>query len=569
MTATAMRPIAEMGTRTKVLVMAGTLLGLFTAAMDQTVVATSMPRVIADLGGFGLFAWVGTAFMLASTTTVPIVGKLSDLYGRKPFFMLGIALLLLGSALCGMSQSVEQLIAFRIVQGFGAGMIMAVAFAVVGDVFPPSERGRWMGLMSGVFAAASVVGPLIGGTLTDHANWRWVFYINIPLGLLALAVISIGMPLIRPEGKAKVDYLGAALLCAWVVPMLLAFSWAGDRYPWLSPEVIGFFVWSGLALAAFVYRELHTEEPILSMSLFGNRVFTVSAIVTLITGFAMMGSLFYIPLFVQGVIGSSATNSGLVTMPMMIAMAIASAVSGQVMSRLGRYKALGIIGLLIMVAGMFVLSTMTVNSTRQDVTQAMIIFGVGLGMSMPIFMLSVQNAVPYRVMGSATSTMQFLRSVGGTMGIAVMFTIIQSTYHSSLDEMTPAPVQEQPQLSQALEDPQFLLNARALEQVQGAFQQFGEGGQELFALTMTAVRTSLADGITDAFFVSAFILMAAVVAAAFMKEVPLRKTHAVEEPVSRPAADGSGASPAAVPVLRSIEGGAGDVTSATPPAGAS
>lgn len=563
MTTTAMRPIAEMGRQTKILVMAGTLLGLFTAAMDQTVVATSMPRVIADLGGFGLFAWVGTAFMLASTTMVPIVGKLSDLYGRKPFFMGGIALLLLGSALCGASQSVEQLIAFRIVQGFGAGMIMAVAFAIVGDVFPPAERGRWMGLMSGVFAAASVVGPLIGGTLTDHASWRWVFYINIPLGLLALSVISIGMPYVRPDGKAKVDYLGAALLCAWVVPMLLAFSWAGDRYAWLSPQVIGFFLWAALAFGAFVYRELHTEEPILSMSLFGNRVFTVSAIVTLITGFAMMGSLFYIPLFVQGVIGSSATNSGLVTMPMMIAMAIASSVSGQVMSRLGRYKVMGIIGLLVMVAGMFVLSRLTVDSTRQDVTVSMIIFGIGLGTSIPLFMLAVQNAVPYRVMGSATSTMQFLRSVGGTMGIAVMFTIIQSTYHSGIDEMVPAPVQGQPQLSAALEDPQFLLNERALEQIQGAFQQFGEAGQVLFAETMTAVKTSLADGITDAFLISAFILMGAVVAAMFMKEVPLRKTHAMEEPVS---AGGETAEPAvgAVPALRPIEGGAGDTGSATP-----
>lgn len=530
--------------------MAGTMLGLFTAAMDQTVIATSMPRVIADLGGFGLFSWVGIAFMLASTTTVPIVGKLSDLYGRKPFYMAGIVVLLIGSALCGLSQSVEQLIAFRIVQGFGAGMIMGIAFAIVGDVFAPAERGRWMGLMSGVFAAASVIGPLIGGTLTDNVSWRWVFYINIPLGALALTVLFFGMPYIRPDGRAKVDYLGAALLCAFVVPLLLAFSWAGNRYAWVSPEIIGSLTWSGMALAVFTWWELRVEEPILQVSLFKMRVFSVSAVVTLITGFAMMGGLFYIPLFVQGVIGSSATNSGLVTMPMMIAMAVSSAISGQIMSRLGRYKILGIVGLVIMVAGMLVLSRLDVESTSRDVTMAMVIFGIGLGTSIPLFMLAVQNAVPYRVMGSSTSAMQFLRSVGGTMGIAVMFTIIQGAYHDGVATSAPAQVVSQPQLAEALKDPQFLLNGQALVQLQGAFQQFGADGQALFDQTILAVRTSLADGITDAFFISAFIMISAVVAAAFMKELPMRRTHMTEE---TPLADGV-APPA--PRLRPAEAGA-------------
>ena len=378
-TAGGMRPIAELDRRTKVLVIAGTLLGLFTAAMDQTVVATSMPKIVADLGGFGLFSWVGTGFLLASTTTVPIVGRLSDMYGRKPFFMMGIVVLLLGSVLSGSSQNIEQLIAFRVIQGFGAGMIMAIAFTIVGDVFPPAERGRWMGLMAGVFAAASVMGPLIGGTLTDHVDWRWVFYINIPMGGVALSLLAFGMPRLRPAIAPKMDYRGIVLLCATTVPLLLAFSWAGNRYAWVSPEVIGFLAWSVVALALFVYFELRTNEPLLPMHLFKNRVFTVSALVTLITGFAMMGSLFYIPLFVQGVLGASATNSGLVTMPMMIAMAIAAAVSGQVMSRLGKYRVLGVVGLVVMVVGMAYLSTMDALSTRREVTYAMIVFGVGLG----------------------------------------------------------------------------------------------------------------------------------------------------------------------------------------------
>jgi len=285
------QPISTMSTRTKVVVMAGTLLGLFTAAMDQTIVSTSMPRIIGDLGGFGLFSWVGTSFMLTSTTTVPIVGKLSDMYGRKPFFMAGIVILLAGSALAGSSQSVEQLIAFRVVQGFGAGMIMGIAFAIVGDVFTPAERGRWSGLMAGVFASASVLGPLIGGGLTDHVDWRWVFYVNLPLGALALFILFVGMPNVRPPQKARLDYRGILLLVATVVPLLMALSWAGSKFDWLSLPIVALLSWSAVGLVVFTYAELRSDEPILPMSLFKDRVFTVSAIVTLLMGFAMMGSL--------------------------------------------------------------------------------------------------------------------------------------------------------------------------------------------------------------------------------------------------------------------------------------
>ncbi len=539
----AMRPIAELDTRTKVLVIAGTLLGLFTAAMDQTVVATSIPKIVADLGGFGLFSWVGTGFLLASTTTVPIVGRLSDMYGRKPFFMLGIVLLLLGSALSGSSQNIEQLIAFRVIQGFGAGMIMAIAFTIVGDVVPPAERGRWMGLMAGVFAAASVLGPLIGGTLTDHADWRWVFYINLPMGGVALALLAYGMPRLRPATTPKMDYRGIVLLCATTVPMLLAFSWAGNRYAWVSPEVIGFLTWSVVALALFVYAELRTDEPLLPMHLFKNRVFTVSGLVTLLTGFAMMGSLFYIPLFVQGVLGASATNSGLVTMPMMVAMAIAAAISGQVMSRLGKYRVLGVVGLIVMVIGMAILSTMDAESTRSEVTYAMIVFGIGLGTSIPLFTLAVQNSVPYRLMGVSTSTMQFLRSVGGTMGVAIMFSVIQGQYHDGVQENVPAVVREQEQLSQALNDPQFLLNPQAFEQVQAAFAGFGETGQALFEETITGVRVSLAAGVSESFFIAIWVLCLAVVASVFLKEEPLRKTHLPVEEEMPPAGEAEPAMP--------------------------
>jgi len=546
----ATRPIFEMGTRTKVIVMAGTMLGMFTSAMDQTVVSTSMPRVIADLGGFGLFSWVGTGFMLASTATLPVVGKLSDIYGRKPFYMAGIVLLLLGSALCGQSQSVEQLIAFRVIQGLGAGMIMGIAFAILGDVFAPAERAKWAGLMSGVFASASIVGPLIGGTLTDNVNWRWIFYVNLPLGAIALTVLFLGMPNVRPLTKSKMDYRGVALLWATVVPMLIAFSWAGSRYDWLSLQVIGFFAWAAAGLALFTYSQLRTEEPLLPMSLFRNRVFTVAALVTIISGVAMMGSFFYIPLFVQGVIGSSATNSGIVVMPMMISMAISSAVAGQVMARLGHYRVLGVVGLSIMVVGVMLLASLDATATRQDVAVAMIVFGVGLGASMPLYMLAVQNAVPYRVMGLSTSSMQFFRSVGGTMGVAILFSLIQSKYHAGLAARVPEAVRAQPQLAKALNDPQFVLNDKAFQQVHSAFSQFGPQGEALFSQTLQGIKQSLAAGITDAFLVAAFVLIAAVVIGVFMKEIPLRKVH-------HQAGEGADIGTiGAAPALRPIAGGA-------------
>jgi EmrB/QacA subfamily drug resistance transporter len=540
-----------MGNRTKFIVMAGTMLGLFTSAMDQTVVSTSMPRIIADLGGFGLLSWVGTAFMLASTATIPIAGKLTDIYGRKPFYMGGIAILIIGSALCGSAQNIEQLILFRVVQGIGAGMIMGIAFAILGDVFTPAERGRWAGLMSSVFACAAIIGPLIGGTLTDHAHWRWVFYVNLPLGAVALTVLAVGMPNIRPPGRSSMDLRGVALLLATVIPMLLAFTWAGTRYDWVSPQIIGMLTLGGAALVAFTVAELHTEEPLLPMSLFRNRIFTVAALVTFISGIAMMGSFFYIPLFVQGVLGASATNSGMVLMPMMIAMAIASSISGQIMSRLGRYRVQGIVGLSLMVVAAYMLSRLNVDSSRMDVVYAMVIFGIGLGTSMPLFMLAVQNAVPYRFMGISTSTMQFLRSVGGTFGVAIMFSFIQRGYHDALAQTVPAPVRDHPEIETVLDDPQFVLNENALDRVREGFAVFGEQGEALFAETIGGVKEALAIGISDAFMISVFVLVVALVISFFMEEIPLRKAHYEGEEQ-----ESAGSLPEAAVALPPVAGGA-------------
>jgi EmrB/QacA subfamily drug resistance transporter len=526
-----MPAISQMGVRTKVLVMAGTLLGLFTAAMDQTIVGTAMPRVVAHLGGYEHYSWVFTGFMVVSTTAVPIVGKLTDMYGRKFFFLGGIAIRMLGSALCGMSQSMIQLIAFRAIQGLGAGTIMATAFAIIGDVFPPAQRARWAGLMSGVFAAASVAGPLIGGYITDNLNWRWVFYVNLPLGALALTVFFSVMPSLRPGVRHQLDYWGVTTLILAVVPLLLAFSWANEQYPWLSVQIVGLLAFAALAGLAFAAVERRAAEPILPPDLFRHPIFLVSAGVTFLTGMGMFGCVVYLPLFVQGVLGSSATNSGLVTMPMMLSLSITAGITGQILARWGRYRIIGVAGLAVMSVGMFLMSRMDVTSTNAIATRNMIVVGMGLGATMPIFVLVVQNALPYRMLGVSTAAIQFFRSVGGTMGVAIMGSMVNSSFSAELTAQTPPQVREStpPALLERLQNPQSLLNADLLAGLREAFAGLGEAGPGMFEQVMLATRTALGTAIADAFLVGMGITLAALLVGVFLREVPLRKTWAVPE----------------------------------------
>jgi EmrB/QacA subfamily drug resistance transporter len=523
--------ISQMSARVKALVMTGTLLGLFTAAMDQTIVGTAMPRVVAHLGGYQHYAWVFTGFMVVSTTAVPIVGKLTDMYGRKPFYLGGIAIMMVGSALCGTSQSMIQLIVFRAIQGLGAGTIMATAFAIIGDVFPPAQRARWAGLMSGVFAAASVVGPLIGGSITDNLNWRWVFYVNLPLGALSLSVFFSVMPSVPARLRHRLDYWGVTTLIMAVVPLLLAFSWANDQYPWLSAQIIGLLAFAALAALAFAAVERRAAEPILPPELFRHPIFLVAAGVTFLTGMGMYGAIIYLPLFVQGVIGSSATNSGLVTMPMMLALSITAAITGQILGRWGRYRIIAVVGLAVMAAGMFLMSRMDITSNDVVATRNMIVVGIGLGATMPIFILVVQNALPYRMLGVSTAAIQFFRAVGGTMGVAIMGSMVNSSFASELTAQTPPQIRESvpPSLLQSLQNPQAILNADLLAGLRDAFAGLGATGPAIFEQVMLATRTALALAIGDAFLLGMGITLAALVVAVFLKEVPLAKTWVVPE----------------------------------------
>ncbi len=510
--------------RQKAIVMAGVMLGLFTSSMNQTVVSTAIPRIVASLGGIGLLSWVFTAFMLASTTTIPIFGKLSDIYGRKPFLLGGLVVFAIGSVASGLSQNMTQLIIFRAVQGLGSGGMMAVSFTVIGDLFSPAERGKWQGINSSVFGLSSVTGPLIGGYITDNLSWNWVFFVNLPFTALAFAVVWLGLPWKRAQGKQKIDYFGAMTLAAALSPMLLGLVWGGTEYAWDSPTIVGLFGFAAVMGGLFVLNESRTEEPIIPLSLFRHRMFAVSASVTFLSGVGMFAIISYMPLFVQGVIGTSATNSGVITMPLMLGLVTTSALSGQIMSRTGRYLLLALGGAALMTVGIFLASQMGPDASRGEAVRNMVIVGLGLGPTLPVFMIAVQNALPYRYMGVVTSNIQFFRMIGGTIGVAIMGSVLNNRLTSELGSNLPVRVQEQGDaaLLSKLENPQILLDPSALERLESDFASFGADGAALFSQSVEAIRVSLANSLDTVFLIGAIVAAFSLAGTLLLKELPLR-----------------------------------------------
>ena len=526
---------APLADRQRWAIMLAVMLGLFLSAMDSTIVGTAMPRVIAELSGLKLYSWVFTSYMLASTTTVPIVGKMGDIYGRKRFFLAGIVIFLAGSILSGASQSMMELILFRGVQGLGGGFIFANAFAIVGDLFAPAERGRYTGIMSGVFGLASVIGPLVGGAITDNLSWRWVFYVNIPLGLVALATISVVLPASQPRGVGrKLDYLGAIALAGTVAPLLLGFSWAGNEYGWGDPPVVGCFVVSAALLAALLVIESSAAEPIVPLRLFGNRVFSVAIAATFISGVGLYAGSIYIPLFMQGVLHFSATNAGLVTTPMMVSMVFGSLIGGQVVSRTGKYKWISVFGMAVSATGMYMLSMLSAGSSQARGMMDMAVLGFGLGFTIPTLTLAAQNAVPYSMLGVVSAFTQFARSVGGTIGVAIMGSVMTRQLDSHLaGGLSPEVQQRAPApLLEALKSPRVLLDSHALSLLhdQGFVPVFGADADRLFNGTIVSMKTALAASITDIFFISTMIMFVALAVTFFLGELPLRVTN--EMPVA-------------------------------------
>ncbi len=507
--------------------LAGVLLGILLSALDQTIVGTALPKVIAQLQGLDRYAWVFTAYMLTSTATMPIWGKLSDIYGRKWLYMLGMAVFVLGSALSGASQSMNQLILFRAVQGLGAGAMLPISLSIIGDIFPPAERGKYQGITGAVFGIASIFGPALGGYITDSLNWRWVFYINLPVGIVALIVVYLTLPNFGLRTRHAVDYLGAALLVAGIVPLLLAFTWAGAEYPWLSVPILGLLAASIVLLAFFIWTERRAQEPILPLTLFRNDIFSVSSFTSFLIGIGMFGPLLFIPLFVQGVLGQSATTSGAVITPTMLSFVVASIISGQLMSRWGRYRIIAVVGLSVATVGIFLLSRMTAETSVLNVTINMVIMGLGLGSVMSPFTIIVQNAVEYRFMGVATSSITFFRSIGGTIGAAILGSFLSMTFASQLaSAMPPAVKQAVPADRLAdIHDPQALLDPQSMTMLRSLFAGAGAQADALLAQLLDAIRLALAVALHDVFLVATVIMAIAVVSAFFLREIPLRRSH--------------------------------------------
>lgn len=520
-------------------ILVGVMLGMLLASLDQTIVGTALPRVVADLGGLEHYAWVVTAYLLASTVTVPIYGKLSDIYGRRVFFIGGMVIFLIGSALAGTSQNMTQLIIYRGIQGLGAGGMMPIALAIIGDIFPPSERGKWQGLFVAVFGFSSIVGPTLGGWITDNWGWRWVFYVNMPVGIIAILTAGLVLPKLVNRRKHIIDYAGSVFLVAGTVPLLLAFSWAGTQYDWGSWQIVGLFIFSAVMLLIFFLIELRAAEPIISPRLFNNSIFLVSVIATFLISAGMFGAILYLPLFVQGVLGNSATNSGVVLTPMMIGFIISSIVGGQLLSRTGRYKILAMCGFIVAAIGMFLLSRMSVSTSEGEVVRDMIITGLGIGVMMSLFTIVVQNAFPYRQLGEVTAGITFFRSIGSTMGVAVMGAIMTNTFQSALQSNMPAILKRlvpADKLAQ-LQNPQLLLAPDVVTKIQHGFAALGPQGLVIFRQLIEAIRLSLSTAITNVFFLGFIIMLLGLVSVLFLREIPLRKSHAA--PVAEAATAGT------------------------------
>jgi len=465
---------------------AGLMVTLALAALDQTIVATALPRIVGDLGGITQYSWVFTAYMLTSTVTVPLYGKLGDVYGRKKLFLFSIAVFLIGSALCGAAQSMTQLVVFRAVQVIGAGGLFPLSLAVIGNIVPPRDRGRWQGLIGAVFAAASIVGPAVGGFIVDNTTWRWVFLVNLPVGGLALLVISLTMPSRAALTEHAIDWLGAAVLAVGTGSLLLGLVWGGRQYGWGSGHVVLALAAAVVLLVVFGLVERRAPEPILPFDVLRNQIVAGSVACMALVGMAVLGTISYVPLFVQGVIGTSATSSGVVLTPMILGAVCTSILTGQLVSRTGRYRWNVVFGPVVLTAAMLLLWRMNVSTTNGEAARDMVIAGIGIGSMMQVFVLSVQNAAPRSRIGSATALTQFGRQMGATLGVTIMGVLV----NHGLPRGVAAG---------------------------------GEGAQ--VHLLPPALRSGLADAIRPAFLVAACVAAAVwVIAVLFVKEQALRRS---------------------------------------------
>ena len=505
-------------------VFAGLMLGSLIASLNMTLVAPALPTIVAELGGLADYTWIPISAMLASTIVVPVAGKLSDVYGRKPLYMTGVIVFAFGSLLSGIAPNFWFLVFARFVQGAGMGFLMPLSQAIIGDIISPRERGKYQGMMGASFGLASIVGPAAGGFITQYYSWRWLFFVNLPFAALTLLVVALYMHVPNEKRKHRIDVMGSVTLSLGVSAVLLATVWGGSQYPWNSWQIISLYSAGAVLLIAFAWFETRAAEPVLPLQLWKSSIFTFSNIASIGVAMTMFGTIYFLPVFVQGVIGNSVTNSGAILVPMLVAMIVTSIGSGQLISRTGRYKSVLITGMLLMIAGYVLLSLLDVNSTNQQVIEAMIVIGLGLGMSMQTYTLVVQNSVSRHDMAVATSATQLSRSIGAAVGLAVLGTILSQSIASALPKYLPAAAAAKLKLSGtasagALFDP----------------AQFAH----LPTPILLGIRHGLADGLHPVFLAGVPILVIALIATLFIRELPLRQTaHVV---AGRRGNQGSGA----------------------------
>ena len=498
----------------------GVLLAMLLAALSQTIVATAMPRIITDLGGFDRYTWASTAYLVASAVAIPIVGRLSDLYGRRLFFLLGITVFMIGSVPTGLSQTMTQLIAFRAIQGIGGGIIMTTSLVAIADLFPPQERGKFQGLIGLVYGIASVIGPTLGGFITDTLSWNWIFLFNVPAGIPVLLLIARTFPRIRPEvEKRSLDYPGMATLILAIVPILLALSWGGVQYEWGSPQTIGFLAFGLAMAAAFVVIESRSDSPLMPLDVYRNRTMAVSVAVMFLSGLALYGSIMFVPLFFQGVLGASATSSGSFLMPMMLAIVFGAVLSGILLRRTGRYRIQALFSTGLMTTGMFLLSIMDERTSFAGTVGAIVVMGLGLGGTLPVFTVAVQNSIPFRFRGFATSLLLFYRLMGGMMGLAVLGVVLTRSFSRRLEGMLSDTVRAalSPDRLDAIKtNPRVLFDPSTTDTLRAEFAKAGADGARMAEMLLDALNSALAGAVGDTLTIGAIAVSLAVVAVMFL-----------------------------------------------------
>jgi EmrB/QacA subfamily drug resistance transporter len=497
------------------LIVIGLMIGLLLSALDQTIVSTAMPTVINKLHGFNLYSWVFSIYMLTSTTAVPIFGKLADLYGRRPIYLVGMGFFIVGSALCGLSHNMTELIVFRGIQGIGAGALMPLAMTIIGDIYPPDKRGKMQGIFGAVFGLSSILGPGAGGFIVDHWSWQWIFYVNLPFGIIAAIILSIALKETRSKEKRSIDWFGAIFLTGAIVSILLGLVLAGNtdqpgtHYAWGSPQIIGLFSIGAILVAAFLLIEARAKEPIIPLSLFKNRVITIVSISGFFMGTGMFGAITYIPLFVQGVVGESASKAGYILTPLMLSLIFSSIIGGRIISKV-TYRTIIMTGMAIMGLGFYLMSTMSVDTTNLSVVIYMIITGLGMGSLMPTFTIAVQSAVGPELRGVATSSSQFFRSIGGTMGVSIMGAIMASKMASGLTDVSKTLTDVAPETLAKFSNPQLLLSA--------------DTRASMPTEVYNAVRGVLAHSIDWIFITGVIFVAVGVIAAIFLGKSRLKKS---------------------------------------------